>query len=96
MRTSTASRRSFRRGYLRGEVSAAVDEVEAVAAPDEGEPSAEADLSTTERKSCRRRLVSSLGECLPDNGQSGKTRTNGRAISSGQRRWCGLIMLAWP
>ena len=47
-----ASRRPFRRGHLRGEVAAseAVDEVEAVAAPGEGEPSAEADLSTTERK----------------------------------------------
>ena len=37
------SRRRFRRAHFRGEVSAAVDEVEAVAAPDEADLTAEAD-----------------------------------------------------
>jgi hypothetical protein len=45
-----ASRRPFRRRHLRGEVAAsdAVAEVEAVAAPAEGEPSAAANFPTTE------------------------------------------------
>jgi hypothetical protein len=37
-----------------------------------------------------------LHEGLPRNGERGRTTGKWPAISSGQRRWCDLIMLAWP